>query len=367
MKANKIFDEDWKYLTSFLPAGWTAQAKKTKAFSRQREIKSVRILLRVLMLHIANGFSLRETVAHAAAGKLCNISDVAFHKRLGKSGEWLKWMSQELLSRRHLKVHRPYWLKGRRIRSIDGSSISEPGSRGTDWRIHYSIDMYDLTCNEFLVTEPSRGESFTNFQVEPGDIFLGDRAYGRLKSMLHITNHQGDFVTRIKKDAFQMRANGKPFDLLKNCSRLKYGDYGDWEIEGFSASGLCQKMRICTIRKSEAQIEKSVKKLKRNASKKGYKVTTGSLEFCKYFIIATSLSVKIDAKKVLKLYRQRWQVEIAFKRLKSILGIGALPKKDPETSYAWLYGKMFLSLLIEEMIEEGRSFSPWGYPAGRRN
>ena len=58
----------------------------------------------------------------------------------------------------------------------------------------------------------------------------------------------------------------------------------------------------------------------------------------------------------------RWQVELAFKRLKSILSLGHLRKQDVEGSKAWINGKFFVAILIETMIEAGRSFFPWGYP-----
>ena len=64
---------------------------------------------------------------------------------------------------------------------------------------------------------------------------------------------------------------------------------------------------------------------------------------------------------VLDLYRLRWQIELVFKRMKSILGLGHLPKKDPLSAQAWLEGKLFTGLLIERMVHTAESFSPWGY------
>ena len=60
--------------------------------------------------------------------------------------------------------------------------------------------------------------------------------------------------------------------------------------------------------------------------------------------------------------RLRWQIELVFKRMKSIMGMGHLPKADPNSSRAWLHGKLFVALLVERMIEAAKSFFPWGYP-----
>ena len=66
------------------------------------------------------------------------------------------------------------------------------------------------------------------------------------------------------------------------------------------------------------------------------------------------------------MYRGRWQVEIAFKRLKSIMGLGHLKKTDIDAAKSWIHGKLFVSFLIEALIAGGESFFPWGYPLCQR-
>jgi len=73
------------------------------------------------------------------------------------------------------------------------------------------------------------------------------------------------------------------------------------------------------------------------------------------------LSADRGAALVLELYRARWQVELAFKRLKQLLAAGHVPKTTDPSSRAWLQAKILTALLIEHMIHAGRFFSPWGY------
>ena len=63
---------------------------------------------------------------------------------------------------------------------------------------------------------------------------------------------------------------------------------------------------------------------------------------------------------VLQWYRVRWQVEIAFKRLKSLSAVGHIPKSDDKSSRAWVYGKLLIALLTEKMQRHAASVSPWG-------
>jgi hypothetical protein len=79
--------------------------------------------------------------------------------------------------------------------------------------------------------------------------------------------------------------------------------------------------------------------------------------FNEYIVVVTSLPDSVTAEEVLETYRRRRQVEIRFKRLKSILDFGDLPKKNPAASRVWLNGKIMGALLIEAFIAKA-SFSP---------
>jgi len=120
--------------------------------------------------------------------------------------------------------------------------------------------------------------------------------------------------------------------------------------------------RICAIRKSEEAINRAHKKLRRMASKKGHKLQPETLEYAKYVILFTTFpEVDFSTQEVLEWYRIRWQVELVFKRFKSLAELGHLPKYDDDSSKAWLYGKLLVALLTEKLAEYASFFSPWGY------
>lgn len=362
MEAINILNEDYKVLTKFYPKGWRVKIEELGALKRKRNIKSANILIQIFLIHLADNCSLRETVARAKQANLANISDVALLKRLKKASGWFQWMSVEMIKRKGLSVKPPEWLENYQVKSVDASVITEPGSTGTDWRLHYAMDLFSLKCTEFKITKPNIGESFKNYEVNKRDLFIGDRAYGRLKGLQHIKNNDGEFIARYKSKAFTIFYNGKKFNLANAFKKLKYGEIKDWKVEGRTNSGLNMPIRICVIKKSKEQAELSIKKAKRAASKGQRKVSAETLELHRYIILLTSLSEDISAKLILDLYRFRWQIEIAFKRLKSILGLGHLPKTDEDSCRAWLHGKMFVALLAQSIVDEGRNFFPWGYP-----
>src|SRR6266850_56108 len=78
----RIAKENWQVLTSLFPAGWRQMAWQSGAVERLRGFPSPEVVLRMLMLHVARGYSLRETVVRAKLANWTDISDVALLKRL---------------------------------------------------------------------------------------------------------------------------------------------------------------------------------------------------------------------------------------------------------------------------------------------
>jgi transposase len=357
--------DEWDLVSRFFPARWEERAKELGAITRLRKIKSASELLRLLLIHIAGGCSLRDASTRAKHGGIVTISDVGLLKRLRASSQWFRWMSVELLSKRGVVLEPPSWLAKFNVRTVDASVVSEPGSTGTDWRLHYSMKLYSLQCDQFLITRQETGESFLNFDIHNNDLMIGDRAYGRLKGMNHVKNNAGHYIVRLKNKAFKMYdSNGNDFSILKSISNLSIGKVQDTQVYvgPKSNNGHRDKLRLCIIRKSDDEAEKAMKKALKDCSKKQRNIYQETIELHRYIILATSLPKKISAYKIAELYRMRWQVEIAFKRLKSIMGLGHLPKKDEASACAWLHGKIFVALLVQSIIDEGTFFSPWGYP-----
>jgi transposase len=151
---------------------------------------------------------------------------------------------------------------------------------------------------------------------------------------------------------------------LEKLRSLSDGIPGDWNIwfRDPDDSHLV-KARLCSLRKSKEAIEIAKKKIRQEASKRGIKTKDETLEYAEYVTVLTTVNRHaLKTEDILNVYRGRWQIELVFKRLKSIIGLGHLPKKSPESCIAWLYGKILVALLTERIYREADFFSPWGYP-----
>jgi hypothetical protein len=356
-------DDNWKVLLSFLPDGWEREARNLGAIKRQRKVMTAETLLRLLLIHLADGCSLRETAIRAQKSGLADLTDVALLKRLKASSAWLRWLAVSLLDRLGGPVEKPAWLERFKVRIVDASVITEPGSTGTDWRLHYSLELFGLNCDYLNVTGPDKGESFSGFPVAKGDLLIGDRGYGTKSGIHSVLKRGADFIVRLKNKAMVLKdGDGNVFNLLERFRALEIGQVGDWNVY-YTADATQVPVRLVAVKKSPEAAEYAVRQVKREMVKKQKMLNAETLELHRYFFVLTSIPKDhLPAERVLLLYRMRWQVELVFKRLKSIMGLGHLPKKDPVSAKAWLHGKMVVAMLAQAIVSEGRSFSPWGYP-----
>lgn len=356
--------EDFEYLTRFLPEGWREKAKELGALRRCRKVPDAERLLRVLLIHLAEGCSLRETAVRAREGGVLELSDVAIMDRLRTSGEWFRWMSAELM--RAWVARQPPTVFGSKwnVRVVDGTRIKEPGPTGSSWCVHYCIDLPSLACRELKVcAQRGEGESFARFAVEPGDLFIGDRAYGVRPGIFHVTRAGGDVLSRFAMSNLPLQTpRGTALRLLKRLRTLRGTALGHWPVRLEWKKQLLQGW-VCAVRKSRQATEKAQAHVRRKAQKAGAKPRPETLEAAAYTFVFTTVGPQdLRPAQVLEMYRGRWQIEIVFKRLKSILGLGHLRKTDPQAAKSWIQGKLLVAFLIESLIRQGEVFFPWGYP-----
>lgn len=359
-------EKDWELLISFLPEGWIEMASKYNVVKGLRKDKSPENLLRVLLMHIGCGYSLRETVLRAKKAQLADLSDVALLKRLRKCKDWLSGMCTALFEERGVKLSLA-GKKGFQIRAFDATTVKEPGATGSLWRIHYSVSLPSLTCDFFKLTETEglgTGESFKQFPIQNNDYILADRGYSTASGITYVVAKGAHVTVRVNTASLPLQTlENTPFELLTKVTCLKNTlSLGSWPVL-ISEKGVKKiQGRICAIRKSDEAIAIAHKKLKRNASKKGFKLQAETLEYAKYVILFTTFPEEdFSVDEVLEWYRLRWQVELVFKRFKSLAQLGHLPKYDDDSSKAWLYGKLLVALLTEKLADYASLFSPWGY------
>jgi hypothetical protein len=339
-------DPDWSAILSYLPGDWEDMSRKLGAFTRTRGFSCPEALLRTLFIHLAEGCSLRETAIRAKRGGIAEVSDVAILKRLRSSEAWLQYLATSLAAPMSLPASRF------RLCAVDATVISEPGSTGTDWRLHYMLEMPSLTCMHFELTDVKGGESFSRFPVRDGDLLVADRGYKSIAGIDYIRKNGGDVIVRIHSYGNTLRTpDGQAFDLLSQASDMSEGEERSWLAIMRNDKGVTVSGRVCVYRLDEKSADAALRKAKHESSRKQHVMRPSTIEGSKYVVLFTTVSEQeLSAREVFSIYRLRWQVELAFKRMKSLTGFGHLPKNDPVSCRAWLYGKLLVGLLVESMV-----------------
>lgn len=354
-------------LIKLLPQGYEQACFEKEAITRKRTIKSPLDLLRLILYYLSGNRSLLDVSQFALLSGIGKISDVAFLKKFVKCREWIKWLTENILPNQVIHYKKPAWLEPYKVLAVDASDIVEKGAVKKLWHLHYALDLFSLTCSQFKVTEQSTGESLKNFTLEKGCLVIADRAYGTIKSIEHCLSSGSDFIIRIKNKAFNLyNSSGEKIiytDWLKTVDETaaELTVYIKTKSKGFVP------LRICAARKTEEEIIKEKKRLKQLESKKQRKYSRETKFTHRYMFVITSLPSMVSAEEVLSCYRLRWQVELVFKRLKSLFQLGSIPTRTKESSEAWINGKILLSLLTEKYLGDV-DFSPsWNIRTGEEH
>ena len=360
-----MINEDWNVVMSFFPKNWRWLAKRHKVLKGMRKDKNPEHFLRALLIHLGSGCSLRETSVRLRQANIVDISDVALLKRLRKSKDYLHALCKSLLFESGKPERR---IRGREFRLFDSTVIEEQGPTGSLWRIHYSIRFPSLRC-DFLKLTPVKGhgntESFLQYPLNKGDYILADRGYSKAKDIHYASLEGARVCIRVNYQSLKLNdLNGNKFPLLERLEEAlpEAGNTGEWDVLVPGKNGEAVPGRICALKKTAVSAERAQKKAKKRAAKDGAKIKEDTLRFAKYVVLFTTFpKVDFSTEEVLEGYRFRWQIELIFKRFKQIASLGHLPKKDNTSIEAWVYGKLFVAILTQRIIDYASSFSPWGY------
>jgi hypothetical protein len=358
----KLFlEEDWLYLLSFLPARKELErsAAEFGAIRRIREIASASSLLRLMMAYGFCGMSLRRTAAWAAEAGIANISDVSLLDRFRNGAEWLgHLLAIKLADQAALTINIPSKLK---VRLIDASSITRVGGRGTDWRLHMTMSLASLKIDDVAITDVYGGERLSRFTFHPQEIVVADTGYAHRAGLESVVRDGADFLVRLNWSNLPLvTIDGQPVDLLAYCRSVEGTVPAEFSVRVRGSS--MEPVRLLIVRKTKAAAEESRRRKEKERGQKGT-VDLRTLEATEYVILLTSASANtLTLEQAFELYRFRWQIELAFKRLKSIIDLDQMPAKNAALAKVILFAKLLGALLVDDYTERYVSFSPWGYP-----
>lgn len=364
MTHDSILGRDWLEIVNRLggAAALTQSARETKAFLRARGIGSAVDLLRMILGYCLGDRGLRLTAAWAAATGIADISNVALLHRLRGCGDWLSALVGQVLA-----AAAPAVSRGRLIRIIDATAVPHAGASGREagklWRIHSAFDLPGERFGHFELTDEHGGERLDRIPVVAGEIRLADRAYLQPDRIAAVVTAGADVVIRAGwKNARWLDADGNTIDVLAQLAQAQ--DAIDRPIWIARKGGSPLSLRLVAVKKPPEGAAEARRKARRNAQRKGRQVSKATLAAADWVIIVTSLKpADFPMGDVLALYRLRWRIELAFKRLKSVIGLKGPPGSDDRSARAYILAHLLLILLLEPLLGEFEDSPRWANAA----
>jgi hypothetical protein len=362
MTRESVVNRDWESTVARLGGAQelAVSARASGAFLRPREIDSAVDLLRIVLAYCLGKAGLRTTAAWAAAIGLADISNVALLYRLRRCGDWMT-----LLIGRVLGSCVPAASRGRLIRIIDATAVAQAGPAARKhskvWRIHSAFDLPRERFGHFELTDQTGGEQLDRIPVIPGEIRIADRAYMQPNRIAAVLAAGADVLIRAGwKGARWLDAIGKPIDLLAEFRKADRDGLIDRSIWIARKGAPALEVRLVALKKPEPAAAEARRKAKRDAQREGRQLSKKTLAAADWVILVTSLSPdQFPTADILALYRLRWRIELAFKRLKSLVGLQGPPGFDPRSARPYVLAHLLMILLLEPLVDQLEDSPRW--------
>ena len=328
MASGVASNELWDYASTFLPSDLELLGR-ANGIVRLREFRSVSSMLRVMLAWSQPGSSFQTAASWAKSSGIAQITAEALFYRVRQSEGFLEAVMGKMLSGwREISC-------GRRLMIVDATVLTGPGSQGSDWRVHMLYDPCRAVPCGVRISDHRLGETFAHHDLRGGDLVLGDRGYGHFRGFVSALAKGADVLVRV--EANQMKVydlDGERTYLEILAGQIPKTGSLDFELVWHGPDKDCRKVRIIGTRTAKGEV-------------------------C---WLATNLSAGgLSNTAAAELYRVRWQIELLFKRMKSLLEMDDLRSREGPTAKAFILAKLITAFLALRLSDKSEAFSPYGY------
>lgn len=366
MTRESLSNRDWDAIVDRLGGveALETSARDRRALVRARVVKSGVDLLRMILAYCLGEGGLRSTAAWATSVSLVDISNVALLYRLRQCGDWLTFLVGLAMT-----LGTPTAAKGRLIRIIDGTTVPKAGKAAKTgnklWRVHAGFDLPTERFGHVELTDEKGGETLDRRAAIAGEIRIADRAFLQPDRMAAVLDAGADLIVRAGwKNARWLDADGNLVDLIGAFDKAAAKGVIDRPIWIARKSAAPLALRLVAVKKPPQAADVSRRKARREAQRGQHQISKGTLAAADWVILVTSLDTEtFTTTDVLDLYRLRWRVELAFKRLKSLIGLKGPPGTDERSARPYILAHLLMILLLEPLVDAFEDSPRLGYAA----
>lgn len=343
-----------------------ASAVASGALKRRREVRDGPQLLRLALRYATSG-GLRTTAAWAEAALGASVSNVAVFKRLRDADGFLEAQVRRLLERSTAAEGAFCDWDGPPIRLVDGTVFAGPKGKGQA-RLHSAYDPVAGRFAKLELTTTAEGEGFSRAGVDAGSIMVGDRVYARTPELRAVAQEDAFFLVRTgvtsmklvtpdetkrftSKDILELigEAETLDVDLLAVDAKPRKGE-----------KGASVPLRLIALRATPAQAEREQRRIERSRSKQGVVPREDTRSIVDLVLLATNLPRRSwPPARLGALMRLRWQIELAFKTLKTTCHMRQPPMNDPGLLRSWILANLAAVLIAQILADDLGDSPPW--------
>ncbi len=253
-----------------------------------------------------------------------------------------------------------------RVLIIDSSSweVNEklrtalPGSGGGASDAACKIQaVYDYKRGELQFVEVTAGTDpdnrYTNHlpgMLNKGDLILFDQGYFKLTMLEALVAKGVFFLTRfLVRTVVLDPVTGARIDLARHLSKMD-GDACEMDVLIGGDKMPKVPVRLIALRASEPVANERRRRLRKEAKKKKRTPSKHHLKMCEWTILTTNVPQRwLPLEMVRMLYTVRWQIELLFKQLKSILRVHQSDTGNENRLRCELYGKLIGAIIIHRI------------------
>jgi hypothetical protein len=344
MPAPSLYEEQWEYVRTLLPSDLERSARQTKALLRCRNVRDAATLLRMALAYALSDLSLKDVAAWASALELAEITGPGLFYRLREAEAWLERVLAQLLAEQL-----PQAVGGWPVRVVDATVINGPGQKAVQWRAHVLINPSTGSFRSVELTDDSGGEKLARYHLEKGELVLGDRAYGTARGLHAVRQAEAHVVVRFNPVTLRTcDENRERIFLQEKEAQVSQTGAVEFSITIPVPPGRTKSHKTWDSAKAIAWIP---------ARAIAARTRTGEV----IWILTTLSAIQLPALAAMGLYRLRWQIELLFKRLKSLLHLDTLPSRQGPTAKSWMLSRLIAAALAQRLVQPSGPLSPWGY------
>lgn len=343
-----IFEDPmWPYIVTLLPTELDELARSSDALVRCRNVPDAASLIRLALAYAVSDLSMKDVAAWAKAMGVADITGPGLFYRLRESEKWLQQVLALTLEGE--TGGSPVCLP---LRVVDATVINGPGADGTEWRAHVLVNPDTGGFRSVEITDEHGGEGYSRYIEEAGEIIVGDRAYATARGIAAVTAQGAYVVARLNPHVIRLCNHER--------ERISLLDYvNDIPIVGAMTWNI-----IVPIPPDKDKETKSHKTWDLNDAKDWIParvIAARTRNGDPIWILTTVPVGQLTAAQVANVYRLRWQIELFFKRLKSLLHLDTLPSRQGPTAKSWMLSRFIAAALAQKMVPATGPLSPWGY------